>query len=231
MYVLPKKPLYFNTVKKSLRFIWVLFPPKMLSSSSQDFFLITGLSWSVQSWSPEITWPPDFIVFNTPVPPVESLTPCILWSLTQGSKARAEPTGAVTSVPDSRLMEGGNGQTERHRGRTSFSFSPFPLADSEKLMKKQYDHLLLLLYLGSCQAWGGTVWWQNTPAYAAGWYLIVALGIIIVLLIYPFLFSLYLILGIRFSCCQVRDFTGIKVSISLILHQMWHFCHKVLRCK
>lgn len=62
----------------------------------------------------------------------------------RGREARARPTETVTSVTDSRVMEGENGRQEGMEGEFSFSFSPFsfPLADSEKLMKEQYDNLL-----------------------------------------------------------------------------------------
>lgn len=69
---------------------------------------------------------------------------CVLYCLTcseeEGSESQTE---TVTSVTDSRVMEGENG---RHGGRITFPFSPFslPLADSEQLMKEQYDNLLFL---------------------------------------------------------------------------------------
>lgn len=60
----------------------------------------------------------------------------------EGEREAGRQTERVTSVPDSRLMEGGN---QRRGEKKRFSFSPFhfPLADSKKLMTEQEDNLLL----------------------------------------------------------------------------------------
>lgn len=65
----------------------------------------------------------------------------------RGREARARQT--VTSVADSRVMEGENRRQEGMERRITFSFSPFsfPLDDSEKLMKEQYDNLLFCYFM------------------------------------------------------------------------------------
>ncbi len=94
----------------------------------------------------------------TPVPPLYllltlSLSAFCAVSLVatwwRGREASAIQTETVTSVTDSRVMEGENGRRGGMEGESLFSFSPFsfPLANSEKLMKEQYDNLLFCYFM------------------------------------------------------------------------------------
>lgn len=104
------------------------------------------------SRSTEITWPFFFFFLFSWLLLLSRISSWLFRSLRsaqyhlrwRGREARARQTETVTSVTDSGVMEGENGRQEGMEGEFSFSFSPFsfPLADSEKLMKEQYDNLL-----------------------------------------------------------------------------------------
>lgn len=93
---------------------------------------------------------------------------CTLFTWWQSGRKRVRQVEAVTSVTASGVMEGEN---VRQGERIAFPFSPFssPLADSEELMKEQYDNLLSCYFMfftvlsglgsyGSCHSFNiGTV--------------------------------------------------------------------------
>ncbi|KAF3690723.1 DENN domain-containing protein 1B [Channa argus] len=64
-------------------------------------------------------------------------------------EVRVRQRETVTSVTDSRVMEGENGRQGGMEGESLLHFSPFssPLADSENLMKEQYDNLLFCFFM------------------------------------------------------------------------------------
>lgn len=101
---------------------------------------------------------------SSTVSPPDSFVPCVLYRLTCGDVEERE-SQTVTSVTESRSMEGGNGRQEVHGERTTFhchlSASHSPIA--RKLMKNSMIICCsaILCFPLSCQAWGDAGWWQS----------------------------------------------------------------------